>query len=326
MLRRMAEVRRELSDNPTQLVAPPIDRAIAALAKRQHGVVSRAQLRAAALAEHQITYRVGAGRLHRLHRGVYAVGHTVLAPRGRWMAAVLACGSGAVLSHASAAALWELRPSAAELIHVSVPRAGGRRRPGLRIHRATSLRPSEVTTKDGIPITTPARTILDLAQKLRDARLNRLLDQAEIQRLTDYPTLDAMARAHPGHHGSGNLRAALATHLAGTAMTRSDLEDRFLALCRAHGLPKPHVNERLEGVEVDFLFAAQRLIVETDSWQFHHTRQAFERDRARDLTHAEAGYRTLRVTDRQLANEPHATAAAIARALEAATARAGAAP
>jgi very-short-patch-repair endonuclease len=242
------------------------------------------------------------------------------------MAAVLACGDGAVLSHTSAAALWELRPTAAALIHVSVPRAGGQKRAGLRIHRARSLRPGEVTTKDGIPVTTAARTILDLAAKLPESRLNRLLDQAEIQQLTDYPALDAVARAHPGHHGSGKLRHALRTHLAGTTMTRSELEDRFLELCRNHDLPMPKVNERLEGLEVDFLFVAQRLIVETDGWRLHRTRQAFERDRARDLTHARAGYRTLRVTDRQLEDRPSATAAAIAQALDGATARPGAAP
>jgi very-short-patch-repair endonuclease len=291
------------------------DRAIAALAGRQHGVVSSEQLAALGVDQRAVSHRVAAGRLHRLHRGVYAVGHTVLTPRGRWMAAVLAGGEGAVLSHAAAAALWELRRTAARYIDVSVRRTGRTRRPGLRLHWPRTLYDSEVTAHDGIPVTTPARTILDLAAGLQRHRLERLLDQAEIQELTDYPALDAMARAHPRHPGATRLTRALAGYDAGATLKRSDLERLFLRICEKHGLPTPKVNHDVATEEVDFLFEEQRLIVEADSWRFHKTRQAFERDRRRDATHLAAGYRTLRFTDRRIQRRPDEVAQAVAAAL-----------
>jgi hypothetical protein len=298
-----------------QFVGPPDERVIAWLAGRQHGVVSRGQLLVVGFKQTAIDRRVAAGRLHRVHRGVYAVGHRVLGPRGRWMAAVLACGEGAALSHRSAGALWEIRFSSSGFIDVSVPRAGGRRRPGLRIHRATGLRREEVTTKDGIPVTTPARTVLDLAAVLDERPLQQLLDRTELLELTDYPTLGAIARAHPGHHGVPELRHALQTHDAGTTLTKSELEERFLALCRDHGLPTPLVNTWPSGKEVDFHFPGHGLIVETDSWTHHRSREAFESDRARDALHARAGYRTLRFTHRQLVDEPATVAATVAAIL-----------
>jgi hypothetical protein len=253
-----------------------------------------------------------------VHRGVYAVGHTVLTVRGRWMAAALAAGPGAALSHASAAALWELRPTAATVVDVTVPgRAGRLKRRGLRIHRPRTLKPTEVTTKDGIPTTTPTRTILDLAATLQPHRLERLLDQAEILQLTDYPSLDATARAHPGHRGATKLASTLAKYEAGATLKRSDLERLFLKICDEHDLPTPAVNHSPAGEEVDFLFAEHRLIVEADSWRFHKTRQAFERDRRRDAMHLRLGYRTLRVTDRQLEHDANGVAHTIAAALAA---------
>ncbi len=248
--------------------------------------------------------------MHRVHHGVYAVGHAVLTVRGRWMAAVLAGGPGAVLSHASAAALWELRGSSAALIDVTTRRTG-RARPGLRIHRPRTLRPDETTTKHGIPVTTPARTILDLAATLQAAHLENVLDRNEILELTDYPSLAALAGAHPGHRGARKLLVTLATHDAGTNLTRSGLEVLFRQLCHDHGLPAPRVNTTIHGKEVDFLFEAHRLIVETDSWRYHRTRRAFEEDRARDVLTMKAGYRTLRFTDRRLTDDPASVAAAI---------------
>lgn len=231
------------------------------------------------------------------------------------MAAVLGGGPGTALSHVSAAALWELRPTAATYIDVTVRRSGRAKRPGLRVHRPRTLRATELTTRDGIPVTTPARTILDLAA-LKHIRLQRILDQAEILELTDYPALDAVARAHPGHRGATRLQTAIRTHVAGTTLTRSDLEERFFRLCDDHGLPRPHVNETPEGREVDFLFDPQRLIVETDSWQFHRTRRAFENDRARDAHHLSRGYRTLRITHRALKADPTSVAATIRTVLQ----------
>jgi very-short-patch-repair endonuclease len=231
------------------------------------------------------------------------------------MAAVLACGPGAVLSHAAAGALWGLRPSAAARIDVTVRRSGRRARDGLRLHRPRTLRPGETTTHDGIAVTTPARTILDLAATLHARPLERLLDQAENTRLTHVAALDALARAHPGHREASRLLAALHDHTPGTTLTRSDLEELFLALCRQNGLSRPRVNHHLEGKERDFVFAEERLVIETDSWRFHRTRQAFEDDRRRDQLLARAGYRTLRFTHRQLTSEPAGVAATLVAAL-----------
>jgi predicted transcriptional regulator of viral defense system len=295
---------------------PSADRAIATLAGRQHGVVSRRQLRALGLTETAIDRRVARGRLHPVHRGVYAVGHRVLGVHGRWMAAVLACGPGAALSHGSAAALWELRPSATS-IDVTVRTTARRKRAALAIHRSRNLPAEEVTVHHGIPVTTPARTLLDLAATLDRRPLERALDHAEVQQLTDYPALDALARAHPSHRGASKLRRALTTHNAGTTLTKGKLEERFLALCDDHALPRPHCNAWVEGLEVDFLFKDRRVIVETDSWRHHRTREAFERDRHRDAVHTSAGYRTLRFTHRQLTGEPRAVAEALRAALSA---------
>jgi hypothetical protein len=221
---------------------------------------------------------------------------------------------GAALSHASAAALWEIRASDAVYIDVTAKRTG-RKRPGLRIHRPRTLPPTEVSERYGIATTTPARTILDLAATLQPDRLNRVLDAAERRELTDYPALDALARAHPGHRGAAKLTRALRTHTPGAVLTRSELERRFVALCKHHSLPEPIVNEHHANLEVDFLFPGHRLAVETDSWEFHRTRRAFERDRERDAILTRAGYRTLRFTHRQIANEPATVAATIAAAM-----------
>jgi len=289
-----------------------VDQAIAARARGQYGVIAREQLADLGLSARSIEHRVVLGRLHPVHRGVYAVGHPVLGRGGRWMAAVLACGPDAALSHASAAALWALQRGEPNIVDVTAPRTG-RKRPGIRIHRPR--RPAETTTHDRIPVTTPARTILDLAATVTASRLEHLLDQAEIRELTDYPSLAAIARAHPGHHGAEKLTRTLRRYYAGEQLTRSDLEILFKDLCRSHGLPTPHVDQPVQGKHVDFLFAAQRLIVETDSWRYHKTRRAFEDDRARDVLTTTAGYRTLRFTDRQLTTKPHHVASAIAAAL-----------
>lgn len=297
------------------MIPPLPDGAIGALAGRQHGVVATRQLREIGLTTQAISHRAAAGRLHRVHHGVYAVGHRVLTVHGRWMAAVLACGPEAALSHASAAALWGIRPNAAERTDVSVPRTGKRTRPGLRIHRPRTLPETEVTARHGIPVTTVARTVLDLAQRLSEAHLENLLNEVERRELTDYPALRALARAHTGHRGAPELLNALRTHEAGTKLTRSDLEILFRQLCKDHQLPEPQVNRRIKGKTVDFLFEAASLIVEADSWAYHKTRRSFESDRARDVLTATAGYRTLRFTDRQLQNEPKRVAAAVATVL-----------
>jgi very-short-patch-repair endonuclease len=298
---------REQQAGPVKVGPTGVDRRIAMLADRQHGVIATRQLVALGLRQQSISDRAAAGRLHPVHRGVYAVGHPIVSRHGRWMAAVLSCGPGAVLSHAAAGALWELLPGTPKTIDVTVPRSG-RRSSDLRLHRPRSLGPDEAVVHMGIPVTSPARTLLDLAAVLTPHRLERAIDQAELQRLTDYPRLDALARAHPRRPGAKALRQVLSRHLAGTTLTRSDLESRFLAICRAHGLPTPQVNVRIGEHTVDFLFPERRLIVEIDSWKYHRTRVRFDADRRRDAIHLAAGYRTLRFTDRQLDKDEQSVA------------------
>jgi very-short-patch-repair endonuclease len=301
--------------NRKESASGPPDRAVAALARSQYGVIARRQLRTLGMSDRGLAHAAAAGRLHRIHHGVYAVGHTVLVPRGRWMAAVLACGPHAVLSHAAAGALWELRPSEATIIDVTLPGTGGRqRRKGIRVHRARNL-DGQTTTNDGIPVTTPARTILDLATRLDRRGIERLLDQAENARLTDGPSLDALARAHAGHKGAAKLLRTMDDHAPGTTLTRSELEEAFLGLCRESNLPRPKVNHHIEGLEVDFVFLDHGLLVEADSWRWHRSRESFEKDRRRDAIHAAAGWRTLRFTHRQTEAEPRTVAAAVTAAL-----------
>jgi predicted transcriptional regulator of viral defense system len=292
-----------------------VEEDLAALATRQHGVVARRQLLALGLGAAAIGRRVGAGRLHRVHTGVYPVGHPVLGVYGRWMAAVLACGPEAALGYASAAAFWDLRRGVPTMIDVVVATAGGRTRPGLRVHRHPGMASDEVRIERAIRVTTPARTILDYAAVATDRELEYALDQAEIQPLTDYPALDALARAHPRHRGSVRLRRILADYEAGADNTRSDLEQAFLALCARHGLPPPLVNEPTAGITVDFVFKGERVAVETDSWRWHRGRAAFERDRQRDALLAAAGYTTLRFTDRQIERAETSVVRALTAAL-----------
>jgi hypothetical protein len=287
-----------------KLVEHAIDAELARLAGRQHGVVATRQLSALGLARGGVAARARAGRLHRVHRGVYAVGHTVLTVNGRRMAAVLAAGPGAVLSHASAAALWDIRPTSATRIDISVRSAGGRaKRPGLRIHRTPTLQTDEITAHQGIRVTSPARTLLDLASSLPRRALERALDEAEIRELYDRRALEAVALAHAGEHGARALAEALAQD-GDPVLTDSELEEIMLGLCDEQQLERPTPRAWVAGLRVDFLFAASRLVVETDGYRYHRTRRAFERDRERDAILARAGYRTLRFTHRQLTREP----------------------
>ena len=296
-----------MSDMRTGFVEP----LLAELAGRQHGVVARRQLEALGLKPTAIARRVSAGRLHRVHVGVYAVGHSVLGPDGRRMAAVLACGPGAALSHASAGALWGLRESWAVLTDVTVPRAGGHKRPRLRIHRALDLRADEVTTHRAVPVTTPARTILDLAAILHPAHLENVLDRNESSSSPTTPpsppwpepTPATAERQAPGHPRTLRRRPRASPAAASRSSSASS--------ATTTACPRPGSTPRIHGKEVDFLFEAHRLIVETDSWRYHRTRRAFEEDRARDVLTTKAGYRTLRFTDRRLTEDPTSVAAAI---------------
>jgi very-short-patch-repair endonuclease/predicted transcriptional regulator of viral defense system len=285
-----------------QVAQIPTDVRVAELATAQHGVVSRGQLRAAGLGRGAIEKRIRSGRLHPLYRGVYSVGHAVLSRHGHWMAAVLACGDGAALSHRDAGAIWGIRPSASPVTDVTVPTRSGRvPRRRLRIHRAPLPR-KDVTVRDSIPVTTLGRTLVDLAAVLSFAAVKKAIEEAERLRLFDLKEVELTLQRNAGRAGTSGLARALREYEE-PAFTRSDLEDVMVALCKRHGLAKPIVNGTVAGYEVDFLWRDQRLIVETDGREDHLTRHAFEDDRARDAKLMLLGYRVVRFTYRQLRYE-----------------------
>jgi very-short-patch-repair endonuclease len=243
--------------------------------------------------------------LIRIWRGVYAVGHKRLRVQGHWMAAVLACGDGAVLSHHDAAALWELQQVGSGAIHVTVAGdAGRKRRAGIRLHRSTTLTPRDVTLREGIPVTTVARTIVDLARVLRRDALEEIVHRAGERRLVDFAELRA---ANPA-----SLRALLRAF--DPAPTRSALERAFLRLCEEHRIERPEVNQIVEGYLVDFVWRDRRLIVEVDGYRYHRAPRSFETDRERDAQLTVKGWRVLRFTWRQLEERPAWVAAMTKRA------------
>jgi very-short-patch-repair endonuclease len=286
------------------LVATP-DALIAHIAERQHGAISVAQLRGVGVSEDAVRARMFAGRLHRVHRGVYAVGHKRLSPQGRWLAAVLAAGGGpseedesvfgywrAAVSHRSAAQAWGLLALGDGPIDVIVMSKGGRvKRRGMRVHRSRSIAPSDVTLRDGIPVTTPARTVADLRRAASEGRswalaprdLRRVIRQADVIGL---PVGDEVAADR----------------------TRSDLESDFLEVCRRYGLPQPEVNVRIGPFLVDFLWPERRVVVETDSYLYHRGKVAFQDDRARDLDLRRRGYQVLHLSEQQVNEEPEEVA------------------
>jgi very-short-patch-repair endonuclease len=290
-----------------------VDARIAAVASRQYGVMTLRQLEEAGLGRRAVSARVKSGRLHRLYRGVYTVGHASLGLHSRWLAAVLACGEGAVLSHGSAAVLWGLLRPLDGPIHVSVPTTAGlKARRGIHLHRCASLvepssspsylqskggrgRRLQTTYRDRIPVTTVPRTIHDLRGHLPPRLVRRAIRQAELMGLR----LEGIE----------------------TDRSRSDLESLFLTLCRRHRLPPPEVNVKLGRWEVDFLWRSQDLVVETDSFAYHRGSVAFEDDHARDLDLRQQGFTVLRFSERQLDEEPERVVADVAAALAAASPR-----
>ena len=293
---------------------PHGDRAIAAIAARRHGVVTLGELAAAGLGRGAVAHRVAERRLTRLHRGVYLVG-PLTGPLSREVAAVLALGPGAMLSHRSAAALWGFVPPWRGDVDVTVPGRKVRHRGGVRAHRTDRMPPTDVGQREGLPVTAPARTLLDLASVLPRCDLERAVEQAQVLRRVTRAQLEARVEGEPGR-AAASVRALLRSGDE-PSFTRSEAEAELLRLIRAARLPAPETNVRIGGYEVDFLWRAQRLVVEVDGFAYHSTREAFERDRRKDADLQARGLRTTRLTYRQIAKEPHATIAALTRLLTA---------
>lgn len=269
------------------------------LVRRQHGVVARSQLLALGIGSRSIEHRVAKGRLHPLWRGVYAVGRPEVTQEGRWMAAVLASGPTALLSHRSAAALWGIAP---------VPRAGSidviadvfRRRAGVRVHRRRDLRPEHRREVAAIPVTDPISTLVDLASCVPDWQVERAINEADRLDLVDPEALRRTVRGLGPRPGMRRMRKLLGLD----ALTDTGLERRFLAIVRAGRLPLPETQVVLNGYRVDFYWPNFRLIVETDGWRHHRTSGEQSTDRRRDQAHMSAGLTTVRFGEDQVRYEP----------------------
>jgi very-short-patch-repair endonuclease len=290
------------------------ERAIAAIAGRQDNIVTRDQLIAAGVGRGAIEYRLSAGSVHRLHRGVYLIGHAPPTRIGRTRAAALACGANAAVSHRSAAELWGMLPEGDADIDITVVGRNPGQRLGIQTHRVEQLAGNELRLINGIPVTSPARTICDIAGADPSHHAEEALEQARVGRLvTDRQLRQVIDRA-PTRAGSALIRALLDSE-NGAGYTRSKAERTMRALVRSAELPQPLVNVQLHGFLVDFLWPSERLVVEVDGYEFHNDRAAFERDRRRDQILTAAGYRVIRVTWRQLRDEPVAVIARLAQAL-----------
>ncbi|HUR86450.1 MAG TPA: type IV toxin-antitoxin system AbiEi family antitoxin domain-containing protein [Solirubrobacteraceae bacterium] len=288
---------------------------VAEVAREQHGIISAAQLAACGVSATMISRRVRDGRLHRVHRGVYAVGHAALTIRARFVAAVLACGDQAVLSHRAAAVYWGFERWEDREPEVMVTGAA-RRVEGVRVRRSRTLDRRDIARRHGILISSPARTILDLATVLPPRALRRAARQAQAEQQVNVRQLIDVLTRNPGHQGARAVRALVAD---GPAPTRSELEDLALDLLGDAGIERPEVNPTLHldgrAIKPDLLWADVRLVVELDGAAWHDERLAREDDAERQASLEANGYRVLRITWRQLLDEPRQTLARIRAAL-----------
>ena len=271
------------------------------LVDAQHGVVARRQLLALGFSPTSIKHRVATGRLHPVRPGIYAAGRPDLTDRGTWMAAILSCGPHAVLSHHSAAALWGIGPSRPG-IEVSVPLRTARARPGIVVHRRANLRAADIAARDGIPVTTPVCTLVDIAHGLRREELEAAVNAADRGELVDPEGLRQALDELPRRPGVVNLRAAL--ERSTFVLTDSALERRFVPLVREAGLGRPLTGIRLNGFKVDFYWPDLGLVVETDGLRYHRTPAQQAIDRLRDQAHTAAGLTPLRFTHSQVHHDP----------------------
>jgi hypothetical protein len=266
----------------------------------QNGFITRQQLLALGLTAKAVDGRLRSGRYVAVHAGVYSEGVPRTDPVGRATAAVLACGPGAVLSHGSAASLWGLDTADwADVLEVTT--AAHRKRPGITVHRSRSLERPDITRHWEIQVTTPARTVLDIAPRLTPKDLTRLVNDARLSRRLRLPALQDVLDRNPLHRGTRLLRPFADDP---TNPTRSGFEDDFRAFCAAYDLPTPQINVKVNGREVDALFPEQKVIVECDGWPTHRDRSSFESDRDRDAENLRHGFRTVRITRRRLLGTP----------------------
>jgi hypothetical protein len=295
---------------------PPVGRhdALATLAERQHGVVSIRQLTGPLGYSRAAVHRaVMAGRLHQLYRGVFAVGHTNISLHGQCLAAVLACAPDALLSHISAAWLWDLTKTLPLPASVCAPSYRTPRSP-LRLHEARSLAAADRALRDAIPVTSLPRTLLDLAATVRFEWLEKMVERSEEMELFDLRAVEELLERTVGHHGHGRLRKAIALYKP-SSFTRSGLEKRFLELCLEAGLPQPHTNFVIHGFELDCYWPEFRFAVELDVFETHGSRAAFERDRRRQEDLLLVGIGMTRVTGPRLEREPEEVMRRVGRLL-----------
>jgi predicted transcriptional regulator of viral defense system len=290
----------------TQLTGAARDRRIAEIAHDQWTMITLPQLQSLGLTASGVRMRVAAGRLHRRYRGVYSVGHDITPWQGYFMAAVLACGEGAVASHEAAGRILGLLENAGRL-HVTVP--GRRVRiAGIDTHMTSRLAPDEVTIEDRIPCTSVARTIVDVAERGDRRRTERMMDRAEQLRIFDLVAIQRVLDRGGGRSGTRLVRSLLGTESGG--LTRNELEERFFGICESAGLPRPHVNLPIvldDGgphVVADFAWPELKLVVETDGWTSHGTRLAFVEDRRRDRRLAKAGWQPYHFAWEEVEHEP----------------------
>jgi very-short-patch-repair endonuclease len=280
------------------------------VAERQHGIVTRQQLSKLGMGRKAINGRIERGLLHPLHRGVFAFGPRLITAEGRWLAAVYACGSGARLSHRSAARLWGLLRSEPQAVEVTTNSTRVRRR-GI-VSRQAMLAADELEEVDGIPVTCVARTVFDLATCVRERELEQAWNEMEVRQLTSRVSVPELLERHPSRPGAGALRRLLGSTEPG-GITRNDFEEAFVTLLDAHGLPRPRLNADLQlrgrFIEVDCLWRQERIALELDGRAVHAREAAFERDKRRDRELLAEGWRPARVSWLQLRDEPDAVAA-----------------
>jgi|GEM_PF-262061 len=289
--------------------------ACARLAARQKGVVSRAQLLAAGSSRHEIDWLLERGFLHPLHRGVYAVGHPVLPQHGREQAALLSCGARSFLCGPSALHLWGVLGEPPGQVHVSAVGRHCRPRSGIRLHRIAVIDPRDTRTRRGLPVSSPARALIEYAASAPPQGLEEAVAEARVMRLVRSGELEAALQRAGRTRGAAEMRAFLADE-GGPEITRSHAERRFRRYLREARLPEPIANQALAGYAVDFLWPEERVVLEIDGFAFHAHRRAFERDRRKDQRLADAGYHVIRVSWNQFTREPLALIAHIARILD----------